>query len=598
MMKSLKLLTAILLIFSFFPAPDYSQPVDNLLLKGIESGAEGKFKEAKDYFNNALITDPGNKNAQKYLSVIDDVIDKKFDEKAAVAYFKGSVHALNGQFESAISEYKKTVELDHDHTLAYMDLGDIYVKIDQHKKALSEYQKVKELEPGNIKAYLNRARIFLKQRLENLAEDEYNELVKNNPQTAEAYIQRGGFWGLRRKFDKAISDHNRAIELEPENVRCYESIGQIYIMAEQLDAAMSAFNKVIDLYPERASGHILKGLLYARNKNDCQSAIPELSKAIELYPAGADTYEFAEAFNFRGICYSKSGMYDKALSDATKKIELSPEDPGGYYNRGIHYHLNGQIKEACIDWKYACSLGNCNTYIYSRVFGPCNDMKSGYQYSKKTDNDFQLLILSKDYYDLNPGRDKETAFKVLRKKGNKNHLFTITAKDIENYDWDLQTITLTEKATRALSDTLNKQGELKDDIKDMNELRRSAGYKGSNTEFSLEKKCFIVKYKNKFVYGGIFLNVVSNLRFDYPVIHVLRSDNKVAFSILPVHIPFNYIDPADESGNIRKEQLMTSKEWGEGFIDDATEEKVHEIRKIIRDKRIKNIFDMREEDRP
>ncbi len=589
-MKALKLLISALLFFSFMSIPLYSQPFDDLLLKGLQSAAEGELDEAKDFLNKILKNDPGNENAGKYLSVIKDVTDQKLNEEATASYFNGSIHVLNEQFENAISEFKKTVKLAPDYAMAYMALGDAYVKDDHEAQALFEYEKVKELEPENIMAYLKRADIFLNQQGESLAKDEYNELVKNNPRTAEAYIQRGGFYLNTKRLDKAISDNKRAIELDPLNARCHQSIGHLYSISGQLDLAMSSFDKAIELEPEKASGYIAKGVFYARVKDDCKSAIPELSKAIEMYPAGAAAFEFAEAYNFRGICYSKSGMYDKGISDATKKIELAPEEANGYINRGIHYSMNDQVKEACIDWKYACEKGDCNTYIDSRIFGPC-DIVKGEHLNSKNAEDFQLIILSKDFFDLKPGRDKEKAFKVFNKKGNKtkNHLFTVSGKDIESYDWDLQTITLTEKATSALEDILNNQDDLKEEIEDINELNRAAGYQGSNMEFELEKKCFVVKYKNKFVYGGIFLNVVSNLTFNYPVIRVLRGDTKAAFTILPVHIPFNYIDPADESGKIRKERLSFNG-MADHFIDKAAEEKVHEIRKLIRDERVKDIF--------
>jgi tetratricopeptide (TPR) repeat protein len=71
-----------------------------------------------------------------------------------------------------------------------------------------------------------------------------------------------------------------------------------------------------------------------RNKDEVTrfaKAIASLTKAIELNAKAYDAYVQ------RGRCFTVMGAYDKALLDGAQAISLAPEQPGGYFSRGITY---------------------------------------------------------------------------------------------------------------------------------------------------------------------------------------------------------------------------------------------------------------------
>lgn len=47
-----------------------------------------------------------------------------------------------------------------------------------------------------------------------------------------------------------------------------------------------------------------------------------------------------------------------AIADYTKAIEINPKDEIAYSNRGLTKKSQGDMKEACSDWKKAAELGN------------------------------------------------------------------------------------------------------------------------------------------------------------------------------------------------------------------------------------------------
>jgi len=78
-------------------------------------------------------------------------------------------------------------------------------------------------------------------------------------------------------------------------------------------------------------------------------AIRDYTKAIELRP------DYPEAYNNRGNTYGElSGKHDLAIRDYTKAIELRPDFAEAYYNRGVTYNDLG---------KHALAVRDCNRVI-------------------------------------------------------------------------------------------------------------------------------------------------------------------------------------------------------------------------------------------
>lgn len=76
-------------------------------------------------------------------------------------------------------------------------------------------------------------------------------------------------------------------------------------------------------YYNRGGDHVKAGLY--------DEAITDYSKAIELDP------RYAEAYSNRGFVYGRKGQFDAAIADYNKAIELNPKIAEVYNNRGFVY---------------------------------------------------------------------------------------------------------------------------------------------------------------------------------------------------------------------------------------------------------------------
>lgn len=220
--------------------------------------------------------------------------------------------------------------------------------------------------------------------------------------------------------------------------------------------------------------------------------------------------------------------------------------------------------------------------------------------SAAADDGFQLVILKKSWDDLKLGYDYGGAFPALKSAAPGDALMTIETEQIESYDWSLQAITLTAEATAALIRSLTGDKDVKAQIKALNELKKEAGMSNS-LERSLYTKGFLVKLSGKPLYGGIFLDAMSQMAISYPVIRAGMDGERAFLNILPVHIPFMTRDPApggtpSTDGVIAKEGAGDWKQFPQelkkGFFEKlATGKEAKELRALIRNPKIRELMD-------
>ena len=94
--------------------------------------------------------------------------------------------------------------------------------------------------------------------------------------------------------------------------------------------------------PKDAQGFVDRGNRYSRN-GVYEQAIKDYTRAIELDGA------FAEAYFNRGVSHYELGLYEEAIVDLTRAIELNPQDDNYYSRRSLAYLFNDQLDLAQAD---------------------------------------------------------------------------------------------------------------------------------------------------------------------------------------------------------------------------------------------------------
>ena len=76
------------------------------------------------------------------------------------AYVKGRELFLNKDYDSAIEQFNKVIEMDEKFVEAYKIRGNCYLALKKNDEAVKDFSKAIEIDPNNRSAYLNRSSAY------------------------------------------------------------------------------------------------------------------------------------------------------------------------------------------------------------------------------------------------------------------------------------------------------------------------------------------------------------------------------------------------------------------------------------------------------
>ncbi len=180
--------------------------------------------------------------------------------KTANSYYKqGLSHSDQGNYEIAIQNYNKAIELKPNFLDAYLKRGLAYHFMEKYNQAILNYNKAIELDSKNIIAYHYRAASFV-------------------------------FIG---NYELQLKDFNKIIQLAPDDVLAHAGKGHCYFQTKDYKLAIQEYTKVIELKPDQGLGYIYfyrgKSQYFLGNN---KSALKDINKAIEIDPNISDAIKF------------------------------------------------------------------------------------------------------------------------------------------------------------------------------------------------------------------------------------------------------------------------------------------------------------------
>jgi len=94
----------------------------------------------------------------------------------------------------------------------------------------------------------------------------------------------------------------------------------------------------------------VSGFLNSKKAGETNRILFHLKKLIELDPENPEHY-----YN-RGVAHGHLENYELAISNYTKAIKLNPEDFEAYGNRGVAYDALGEESKAIADFEKCLSM--------------------------------------------------------------------------------------------------------------------------------------------------------------------------------------------------------------------------------------------------
>lgn len=128
---------------------------------------------------------------------------------------KGTSHLSQKQWDEAIKEFTKVIELDSKNALAvtYYNRGNAYANKGEHDKAIADFTTAIEIDPSYNKAYNWRGTVYFAKGEGNKAIADLTKAIEIAPNDAEAYWLRATVYKDKDENDKAEADFKKAKEL-------------------------------------------------------------------------------------------------------------------------------------------------------------------------------------------------------------------------------------------------------------------------------------------------------------------------------------------------------------------------------------------------
>jgi PQQ-dependent catabolism-associated CXXCW motif protein len=258
------------------PDPDYHYK------RGLDYGTKGQHDYAVADFSEAIQRNPAHVDAY---------------------YHRALAHAKNRDYAASLDDLLKVIELApmrtaeiqariHDPEYAakyaqgYTALGNRYYSNNDYDRAIEQYDRSIELDPDYAMAYANRGFVYGSKGDYDNAIKDFDQAIMLAPKLAVAHANRGDAFYYKGDYDAAIRDHEKAIELGFDKATSFGHLGRAYFAKHDFERAIQEYDKMIALQPNNANALRARAQaeIYAER---ISPAIADLTAALKLEASNA-----------------------------------------------------------------------------------------------------------------------------------------------------------------------------------------------------------------------------------------------------------------------------------------------------------------------
>jgi len=162
----------------------------------------------------------------------------------------GLAYINRREYEKAIAEFNKTIELQPRYYLAYYNAGVVYQLLNRLDLARSSYETCLKINPQSFRAYYNLGILYKKEGELDKAVSAYENAISLDPRHPFVYNNLGVVFMEKGEGDRAEQAFKRAAEIDPGYVRAYFNLGNLYYRTGRYNLAVEAYRTVLKLQPD------------------------------------------------------------------------------------------------------------------------------------------------------------------------------------------------------------------------------------------------------------------------------------------------------------------------------------------------------------
>ncbi len=224
----------------------------------------GRVKESINYFERAIKLQP--------------------EGNPEIYYNLGRAFRIAKDFDKAIHNYQKALEIDVQHIPSMLNLGFLYNELKEYSLAINFFNEGIKIQPKNIQLIYNRGVSYLNLNSFLPALADFKLVIDLDSQFELAYVQKSITLKYLGRYDEAIVDINSAININNLNADHFNLKATILEYLHQYDDALNHYDIAINLKSNFAEAKKNKALcLLSRNHFDKGWVLFESRWEVESY---------------------------------------------------------------------------------------------------------------------------------------------------------------------------------------------------------------------------------------------------------------------------------------------------------------------------
>lgn len=234
--------------------------------------------------------------------------------------------ARNSVWRTEFTLWNDSVRKSPGKARPYNNRGYAWFNLGQYQEALDDFDKALQLDSDFEDAYANRGALLLMAGKMDQAESDLKMSIKLNPDNADAYINLGNLYVKMKQFNQAEKSFEKAESISPYNSEIYNNRGIMHAVLGSYEKAMKNFNHALKIDAGNSKVYFNRGFLYLSREGERESvnrALNDLKKAVEINP------DYGKAWAELGKIYFHTGQYYESYSAFVRAASLGiniPED--------------------------------------------------------------------------------------------------------------------------------------------------------------------------------------------------------------------------------------------------------------------------------
>eukprot|EP00095_Tigriopus_kingsejongensis_P001095 snap_masked-scaffold193_size270907-processed-gene-1.15 protein:Tk01095 transcript:snap_masked-scaffold193_size270907-processed-gene-1.15-mRNA-1 annotation:"transmembrane and tpr repeat-containing protein cg4050-like" len=239
--------------------------------------------------------------------------------------------------------YKQAISMRADFIQAYINRGDVLIKLNRTKEAQEVYEKALTYEDDNPDLYYNLGVVLIEQGKPQSALAYFDQALQHEPEHVQALmnsailIQESGDPTLRPKAYQRLF---KVLEKVPNSERVYFNLGMLAMDDERYEKAEKWFKKSIELKSDFRSALFNLALLLNEQKRPLE-AIPFLKPLLSHYPGHIKGLILLGDINTNHV-----KDYDEAERCYNRILELEPLHIQARHNQCVVLVEKGDLMNA------------------------------------------------------------------------------------------------------------------------------------------------------------------------------------------------------------------------------------------------------------